>query len=89
MLNMVRIRSIVLRANNVYSANHDDPPTLTYRSSLMARASGNKSGGRGFGLAVSSSPGPWIDVFALPDKFNLAVTESDLDPQVRKMSITF
>ena len=40
-------------------------------------------------LAVLSSPGPWIDVFALPEKINMAVTESDLDPKVRKMSITF
>ena len=40
-------------------------------------------------LAVSSSPRPWIDVFALPEKFNMAVTESDLDPKVRKISITF
>ena len=34
-------------------------------------------------LAVSSSPRPWIDVFALLKKFNMAVTESDLDPEVR------
>ena len=32
---------------------------------------------------------PWIDVFASPEKINMAVTESDLDPKVRKMSITF
>ena len=29
------------------------------------------------------------DVFALPEKFNMAVTESDLDPEVQKRSITF
>ena len=40
-------------------------------------------------LAVSSSPWPWIDVFALPEKFIIAVTESGLDPKIRKMSITF
>ena len=40
-------------------------------------------------LAVSSSSRPWIDVFSLPEKFNMAVTESDLDPKVRKMFITF
>ena len=40
-------------------------------------------------LAVSSSPRPWIDVFALPEKFNMAVTERDLDLKVRKMSITY
>ena len=39
-------------------------------------------------LAVPFSPRPWIDVFALPEKFNMAVTESDLDPKVRNMSIT-
>ena len=39
--------------------------------------------------AVSSSPRPWMDVFALPEKSNMAVTESDPDPKVRKMSITF
>ena len=35
-------------------------------------------------LAVSTSPRPWIDVglFAIPEKFNMAVTESDLDPKV-------
>ena len=33
-------------------------------------------------VAVSSSPRPWIDIFALPEKFNMAVTESDLDPKV-------
>ena len=35
-------------------------------------------------LAVSSSPRPWIDVFASPEKFNMAVSESDLDHKVRK-----
>ena len=40
-------------------------------------------------LAVPFSPSPWIDVFALPEKFNMAVTESDLDPKVRNMYITF
>ena len=40
-------------------------------------------------LAMSSSPRPWIDVFALPKKFNMAVTESDLEHKVRKMFITF
>ena len=40
-------------------------------------------------LAVSPFPRPWIDVFALPEKFNMAVTESDLDPKVSKMSIIF
>ena len=37
---------------------------------------------------MSSSPKLWIDVFALHEKFNIAVTEGDLDPKVRKMSIT-
>ena len=36
-------------------------------------------------LAMSSSPRTWIDVFALPEKSNMAVTESDPDPKVRKM----
>ena len=40
-------------------------------------------------LAVSFSPRPWIDVFALPEKFNMAVTESNLVPKIRKMSIIF
>ena len=40
-------------------------------------------------VAVWSSPRPWIDVFALPEKFNMAMIESDLDPKGRKMSITF
>ena len=30
-----------------------------------------------------------MDVFALSEKSNMAVTESDPDPKVRKMSITF
>ena len=30
-----------------------------------------------------------VDVFASPEKSNMAVTESDLDPKVRKMFITF
>ena len=30
-----------------------------------------------------------MDVFALPEKYNMAVTESDPDPKVRKMSIPF
>ena len=42
-----------------------------------------------FRLAVLSSPRLWIDVFALPEKSNMAVTESDPDPKVWKMSITF
>ena len=33
-------------------------------------------------LAVSSSTRPWMDVFALPEKSNMAVTESDPDPKV-------
>ena len=40
-------------------------------------------------VAVSSSPRPWMDVFALPEKSNMAVTESDPHPKVQKMSITF
>ena len=32
-------------------------------------------------IAVSPSPKPRIDVFALPEKFDMAVTESDLDLQ--------
>ena len=45
--------------------------------------------GEGHKVAVSSSPRPWMDVFALPEKYNMAVTESDPDPKVRKMSIPF
>ena len=41
------------------------------------------------GFAVSSSPRPWMEVFALPEKYNMAVAESDPDPKVRKMTITF
>ena len=37
-------------------------------------------------VSVSFSPRPWIDLFAVPEKSNTAVTESDLDPKVRKMS---
>ena len=40
-------------------------------------------------VAVSSSPRPWMDVFALSEKSNMAVTKSDPDPKVRKMSKTF
>ena len=40
-------------------------------------------------VAVSSSPRLWMDVFALPEKSNMAVIESDPDPKVRKMSVTF
>ena len=40
--------------------------------------------GRGPAVAVPPSPRPWIDVFAV-EKFNIAVTESDLDPKVRKI----
>ena len=40
-------------------------------------------------IAVSSPSRPWMDVFALPEKSNMAVTESDPDPKIRKMSITF
>ena len=43
----------------------------------------NLNGLRDHSLAVSSSPMPWMDVFALPEN------ESDPDPKVRKMSITF
>ena len=35
-------------------------------------------------FAVSSSPRPWMDVFALPEKSNMAVTERDPDPKVWK-----
>ena len=45
--------------------------------------------GRGhISVAVSSSTRPWVDVFALPEKSSMAVTESDTDHKVRKMSIT-
>ena len=40
-------------------------------------------------IAVSSSLRQWIDVFALPEKFNMAETESDPDSKVRKMPIAF
>ena len=40
-------------------------------------------------VAVSPSPRPWMDVFAPPEKSNMAVTESDPDPKVGKMAITF
>ena len=43
----------------------------------------------GLVAAVSSSPRPWIDVFALLEKNNIAVTDSEPDPKVRKMSIFF
>ena len=38
------------------------------------------------GCCVSwpSSPRQGIDVLVLPEKFNTAVTESDIDPKVRK-----
>ena len=42
------------------------------------------------GLAVTSSLRPWLAVFVLPeiiDVFHIAVTVSDLDAKVRKMSI--
>ena len=39
-------------------------------------------------VAVSSSPRPCTYVFALPKKSSMAVTESDPDPKVRKMSTT-
>ena len=38
---------------------------------------------------MSSSLRPCIDVFALPQKSNMAVTESNPDPKVRKLSIVF
>ena len=43
----------------------------------------------GRSLAMSSSPRPWIDVFVWYEKSNIAVTERDPDPKVRKMFITF
>ena len=46
-------------------------------------------GKRLYNVAASSSPIPWIDVFDLPEKSNMAVTKSDPDPKVRKMSIPF
>ena len=46
-------------------------------------------GGGGSVVAVSSSPRPWMDLFDLLEKSNIAVTESDPDPKIRKMSITF
>ena len=52
---------------------------LSYLSSRLTAESG---------LAVLSSPRPWIYIFALPEKFNTAVTESNLDPKVRNMAIT-
>ena len=35
-------------------------------------------------VAMSFYPRSWIDVFALLQKINMGVTESDLDPDVRK-----
>ena len=43
----------------------------------------------GIPVAVSSSARPWMDIFALSEKSNMAVTERDPDPKVRNMSITF
>ena len=41
------------------------------------------------GVAVSSFLKPWVDVYALPEKINMAVTESDPDPKVRKNAHNF
>ena len=43
------------------------------------------------GLAVSSSSRPWMDVLALPEKSNMAVTESHPDPSIfsKEMSHNF
>ena len=45
-------------------------------------------GGVGQGVAVTSFRRPWIAVFVLPEK-STVLTERDLDPKGRKMSITF
>ena len=37
---------------------------------------------------MATFPWSWIDVFAIPEKCIMAVTESSLDPMVREMSIT-
>ena len=39
-------------------------------------------------LTVSSSPRPWIEEFDLPEKINMAVTKSVLDPKFWIVSIT-
>ena len=42
-------------------------------------------------IAVSSSSRPWMDVFALPEKSKMAVTETsegDPDPKARKTLMT-
>ena len=41
-----------------------------------------------FPIAVSSSLRPCIDIFALLEKCNMAVTESDLDPKVCLRNLT-
>ena len=40
-------------------------------------------------MVAVSSPRPWIDIFAVLERFNMEVTESDLDPKVFKMYIFF
>ena len=42
-----------------------------------------------FGVCRIVLSRPWMDVFALPEKSNMAVPGSDPDPKVRKMSMTF
>ena len=37
---------------------------------------------------MATSTWSWIDVFAIPEKCFMVVTESSLDPIVREMSIT-
>ena len=40
-------------------------------------------------IAVAPSPMPWMDVFAIREIFNMAVTESGLDPQGPKNVLNF
>ena len=74
------------------AVSHDSHVTIIPLSlgiMTLGRAENTPLGSDGLMVAVSSSPRPWMDVFALPEKSNMAVTESDPEPKVRKMSITF
>ena len=70
-------------------SSHHPQEVLLAQFSLYVHKGGLKPDSFHFCLAVSSSPRPWIDVFALLEKFHMAVSESDPDPKVREMSITF
>ena len=75
-----------------FSYSREHPVRMNHYSSadsFIVAAARFSSGQVRISLAASSSPRPWNDIFDLSEKFNMTVTQNDLDPKVQKNGHNF